>query len=252
MRETTHAGQDGIRSNRWTSGRGKCSGAAASVGSRAIAALHCCDDPIAPGGAPVALDRAGAAFCDPIIPELLDLGIDAHAGHPTVEGKSDLTRRGVPIARELRSAGNFGRARLRSVASGNASPLEEFDEPYSFGSGAAVSEMIAQFGCDRRGWSGSVDKVELGLRFACLIFSASHHAALAKMGERDENRLRGHSADRWMAISGKLAHPTRFERVTFAFGEVAVSESREWFATPRETLLASMARIGRVCQSNLL
>jgi hypothetical protein len=40
--------------------------------------------------------------------------------------------------------------------------------------------------------------------------------------------------------------------VTFAFGEVAVSESREWFATPQETLCASMARIRRVCQSNLL
>jgi hypothetical protein len=53
-------------------------------------------------------------------------------------------------------------------------------------------------------------------------------------------------------MSRKLAHPTRFERVTFAFGEVPVSKSREWFATPQKTLLGSMAPMGRVCQSNLL
>src|SRR5215831_9471005 len=134
MRETTHAGQDGIRSNCRTSGRGKCSEAAASVGSRAIATLHCCDDPIAPGGAPVALDGAGTAFCDPIIPELLDFGVDAPAGHPAVEGKSDLVRRRVPIAREPRAAHAVGRARLRPVA--NASSLEKFNELYSLGNGA--------------------------------------------------------------------------------------------------------------------
>src|SRR5262245_56962045 len=76
--------------------------------------------------------------------------------------------------------------------------------------------MITQFGCDGR--RSNADKIELGLRFARLSFGAGHHAALAKMGERDANWLRGHSADRWTAISGKLAHPTRFERVTFAFG----------------------------------
>src|SRR5690242_14857515 len=98
MRETTHAGQDGIRSSRRTSGNGRCSGAAARMVRRAIATLHCRDDPIAPGGAPVAFDGAGATLCDPIIFELLELGIDAYAGHSAIERKSNLRRRGVPIA----------------------------------------------------------------------------------------------------------------------------------------------------------
>src|SRR2546429_3968566 len=36
--------------------------------------------------------------------------------------------------------------------------------------------------------------------------------------ERRENGLRGHSADNEVRECRKLAHPTRFERVTFAFG----------------------------------
>ena len=36
--------------------------------------------------------------------------------------------------------------------------------------------------------------------------------------ERRENGLRGHSADSDVREGRKLAHPTRFERVTFAFG----------------------------------
>ena len=101
------------------------------------------------------------------------------------------------------------------------------------------------------------DKIEFGLRFACLIFGVGHHATLTKMGERDENRLRGHSADRWTAISGKLAHLTRLERVTFAFGDlpahpVPVTERKKWFATSLETLFASMIPNARVCQSKWL
>jgi hypothetical protein len=103
-------------------------------------------------------------------------------------------RRGVPIARQPRAAADFECARLRSIASANASSLEELDELYPLGDGATVGEVIAQFGCDRR--RSSADEIELGLRFARLSFGAGHHAALARTGERDANRLRGHSADR--------------------------------------------------------
>ena len=152
-----------IRSSRRTSGRGRCSGASAPIVRRAIATLRCCDDPIAPGSAPVALYGASAALCDPIIPELLDVCTDAHAGHSAIERKGNLGRRGVPIASQLRSASDLHRARLRSVASANASSLEELDELYSVGNGAAVGEMIAQFGSDRRRPSINADKLKLGL-----------------------------------------------------------------------------------------
>jgi hypothetical protein len=130
---------------------------------RAIATLHCRDDPIAPGGAPVAFNGAGAALCDPVIPELLELGIDAHAGHSAIERKSNLGRRGVPIASQPRPANRLERARLQSVATANASSLEELDELYSISNGAAVGEMIAQFGSNRRRSSIDAGKIELGL-----------------------------------------------------------------------------------------
>jgi len=45
--------------------------------------------------------------------------------------------------------------------------------------------MIAQFGCDRRGWSGSADKIEFALLFACSIFSAGHAARQSERTGRE-------------------------------------------------------------------
>ena len=68
----------------------------------------------------------------------------------------------MPIASQPRSAHDLERARLRSVASANASSLEELDELYSVSNGAAVGEMVAQFGGDRRRRRGNAGKIELG------------------------------------------------------------------------------------------
>jgi len=79
-----------------------------------------------------------------------------------IERKGNLGRRGMPIASQPRSAHDLERARLRSVASANASSLEELDELYSVSNGAAVGEMVAQFGGDRRRRRGNAGKIELG------------------------------------------------------------------------------------------
>src|SRR5579871_4173057 len=50
------------------------------------------------------------------------------------------------------------------------------------------------------------------------IDRASFLAHRTLQPERDANRLRGHSADNRREGWKKLARPTRFERVTFAFG----------------------------------
>ena len=74
--------------------------------------------------------------------------------------------------------------------------------------------------------------------------------------ERRENGLRGHSADNEVRECRKLAHPTRFERVTFAFGDFPANplpiDREKRFATPPKTLFASMIANASVCQSKLL
>src|SRR4051794_33265834 len=78
------------------------------IGGRGTDALHCCNDPVSPSSAPVALNRAGSRLGRPVVPEFLDFVFDKGTRHAPLKrkGKLSFTRR--PIGSETGTARSSG------------------------------------------------------------------------------------------------------------------------------------------------
>src|SRR4030095_11069350 len=69
-----------------------------------IRSLHCCDDPIAPGRAPVAFGGVGTCLCSPVVSKFFSFYRYEFLRHSSVERELDLQDRWHPIGRKTTAA----------------------------------------------------------------------------------------------------------------------------------------------------
>src|SRR5262249_35919614 len=112
-----------------------------------ILSFDCVDNPVAPGRAPIALCRADAALCSPVVTKLLALIIDERGRHAALKRERGFRWRGQPVMWQSSSAGAANRSggsalRCRRAC---ADAFKPFDERYRFPDRATLGEVRVEF-----------------------------------------------------------------------------------------------------------